>query len=156
MKKYLIIIFVLGVLTILAGLTVLGRQISTSKQAVSEPEQEVTAVTGRAPESISSSSASATQTDTTKENLFSSGIVLTVISPRNGSTVTTNKVNVMGKTVANAEVFLNDVETKADLKGNFSAVVSLESGENYILIVANDEDGNYAEQEITVTANLSE
>jgi phosphate-selective porin len=79
------------------------------------------------------------------------GITLTVSSPVNNAAVTSASVTVRGKTVAGAEVFVNDVETRADSSGNFSVKFTLDEGENYILIVANDANGNYAEKDLTVT-----
>ena len=48
-------------------------------------------------------------------------------------------------------MFVNESETKADSSGNFSATLTLDEGENYILVVANDSSGNYAEKEFTIT-----
>lgn len=79
-----------------------------------------------------------------------SAITLVVTTPPDNSTVTTGSLIVRGKTVPGAEVFVNDAETKADSAGNFSATISLDEGENYILVVANDPQGNYSEKEITV------
>jgi hypothetical protein len=78
-------------------------------------------------------------------------IPLTVTSPIEGSTVATEKVAVKGTTSANAEVFVNETELKANAKGEFSTTITLDEGDNIISIVANDEDGNSSEQEVTVT-----
>jgi len=80
----------------------------------------------------------------------STSITLTVSAPADNTTVTSSNLVVRGKTVAGAEVFINDAETKADGNGNFSATITLDEGENYILVVANDAAGNYSEKEITV------
>ncbi|HLD24982.1 MAG TPA: hypothetical protein VJB96_03645 [Patescibacteria group bacterium] len=80
-----------------------------------------------------------------------SGIQLAVTSPSGNVTVSSPSFTVRGKTVAGGEVFVNDSETKADSSGNFSATLTLDEGENYILVVANDAFGNYAEKEFTVT-----
>ena len=63
----------------------------------------------------------------------------------------TPSVTVTGKSFPYAEVFINDTEIKADASGNFTAPVTLDEGENIISVMANDENGNSAEQEITVT-----
>ncbi|MFZ5845610.1 MAG: hypothetical protein ACOY0S_04035 [Patescibacteria group bacterium] len=78
-------------------------------------------------------------------------ISLTITAPANGATVRSPKVVVRGKTVARAEIFVNEVETVADERGNFSATITLEEGENYILVVATDEQGQVAEKELVVT-----
>lgn len=79
------------------------------------------------------------------------GITLSISSPANNSTVASSSVIVRGKTVANADVFVNDAETKSDGSGSFSVTLTLDEGENYILVVANDANGNYSEKDLTVT-----
>lgn len=78
------------------------------------------------------------------------GISLTVSSPANNTTTSSESITVKGKTVAGAEVFVNDVETRADASGNFSVTITLDEGENYILVVVNDALGNYSEKELTI------
>lgn len=80
-----------------------------------------------------------------------SEIALAIVSPADKDTVSEPRVSVRGRTAPNAEVFINEVETRADASGNFSATVPLEEGENYILVVANDERGSFSEKELTVT-----
>jgi hypothetical protein len=77
-------------------------------------------------------------------------ITLTMSSPVSGATVSTSTIAVSGKTAPNAEVFVNESETRADASGNFSVQMSLDEGDNYIIVVANDADGNAAEAELTV------
>lgn len=88
---------------------------------------------------------------TAQASTLVTGITLSISSPVNNSTVANSSVAVKGKTVANADVFVNDTETKADGNGNFSVTLSLDEGENYILIVANDVNGNYSEKDLTIT-----
>lgn len=76
---------------------------------------------------------------------------ITITSPQVNSTVNTATITVSGKTFPNADVSINDQDTKADVKGMFSTTVTLDEGDNDIDVVANDEDGNPAEQEFTVT-----
>lgn len=80
-------------------------------------------------------------------------ISLEITSPKDGDTVTKSPISVMGTTVKNAEVFVNDAETKADENGNFKVSVDLEEGENEIFITANDISGNSAESSIKVNLN---
>lgn len=79
------------------------------------------------------------------------GISLSVSVPANNTTVSVESISVRGKTVPGAEVFVNDGTTVADASGNFSVTISLDEGENYILVVVNDALGNYSEKELTVT-----
>ncbi len=78
-------------------------------------------------------------------------ILLTITSPVYGSTVTTNNLTVQGITVPKAEVFVNDSSTVADGLGAFLVKITLDEGENPIIVVANDEYGNTAEEELSVT-----
>jgi len=79
-------------------------------------------------------------------------ILLKISQPASTSnlTVTSPTLVVKGQTVPRADVYVNDVETKADAKGNFSATLKLEDGDNFILVFANDDNGNYAQQEFDV------
>lgn len=78
-------------------------------------------------------------------------ISLVVTAPGNNVTVTNNILTVSGKTAPIAEVYVNDVGVVADAAGIFSAKLTLDEGENYIVVFANDADGNVAEQELSVT-----
>jgi len=88
---------------------------------------------------------------TTNEPTVSAGIPLSITAPSNNSTTSAKTVTVKGKTAPKAEVSVNDKDLKADAQGNFSSTVTLDEGDNYIDIVANDTNGNFAEQEIVVT-----
>ncbi len=76
---------------------------------------------------------------------------LVVNSPVDGATVTSASLSVRGKTAPLAEVFINDVETRADASGNFTAQITLDEGENTVVVMVNDADGNVVEKELTVT-----
>lgn len=86
-----------------------------------------------------------------KQKVINEALVLEVISPMNGEMLTSSIVTVRGRTVANAEVLINDKDTKADAQGNFLTTLNLDEGENIINIVANDSEGKSAEKELTVT-----
>lgn len=79
------------------------------------------------------------------------GLELAIIKPVDGMVVSDNQLKVQGKTAPNAEVFINDRELKADSQGSFSANISLDEGQNVVVITASDEEGNYAEKELAVT-----
>lgn len=80
-------------------------------------------------------------------------ISLTISSPANGATVTSPTVTVRGKTVPKADVSVNDKDVVADANGNFSAIITLDDGENTIVVVASDANGNNTEKELAVTYN---
>lgn len=79
------------------------------------------------------------------------GIKLTVSSPVSGSTVTKASLTVRGTTTKGADISVNETDTVADTNGNFSAVITLDEGENLVFVVVSDSEGNYAEEEISVT-----
>lgn len=78
-------------------------------------------------------------------------IALTVTTPKNNGAVFNPKVTVSGKTAPNADVAVNDQDVRADAAGNFSAIITLDEGENEILVTASDSSGNYSEWQGTVT-----
>jgi hypothetical protein len=81
---------------------------------------------------------------------------LTIVSPANNSTVTNPKLIVKGKTAPGAEVFVNETEGVADVNGNFSLTISLDEGDNPVIVMANDADGNVAEQDLNIIYNAGE
>lgn len=83
-------------------------------------------------------------------------IPLTVVNPSRDLTVTAAALEVTGQTSARAEVFVNEKETMADDDGKFTVAITLEEGENYLTIVATDEDGKVAEVERVVTYEPAE
>lgn len=87
------------------------------------------------------------------EKPVEAGIKLEVIEPKESAVFSNPNIKITGKTVSYAEVFVNDKQTKADEKGNFSLDYTLDEGENLLTIVANDNNGNYAEKEIVVILN---
>jgi hypothetical protein len=86
----------------------------------------------------------------------SQGLTLEVIEPKENATYNDPSIKVSGKTSTYAEVYVNDIQTKADEKGYFSLNYNLDEGENLLTITANDKDGNYAEKEITVFLQTQE
>jgi len=86
----------------------------------------------------------------------SQGLTLEVIEPQENTTYSSSSIRVSGKTKAYAEVYVNDIETKADGAGNFFVDYKLDEGENLLTVVANDSLGNYVEKEIIVYLQTSE
>jgi len=78
------------------------------------------------------------------------GLNLQIISPSDQSTVTSPVITLRGRTSAQAEVFVNEYETVADAQGNFSVSLTLDEGENPIMVVANDANGTVGETEISI------
>jgi len=89
-------------------------------------------------------------------NSILQGITLEITEPKAEAVYNNSSIKVSGKTSANAEVYINDIETKANTFGNFSINYNLDEGENLLTIVANDSSGNYAEKEIIVYLQTNE
>ncbi len=77
-----------------------------------------------------------------------SEILLDVVIPEK---VSVPILAISGSTTPGADVFVNETETIAGLDGRFSLTYQLDEGENTVIIVANDENGLFAEKEVTVT-----
>lgn len=89
-------------------------------------------------------------------SVSSEKIYLIITSPKDGATLNTSTVTVQGKTVPNAEVFVDDKSGKADANGNFSISEDLDEGKNQIVVNANDANGNVTEQDLTVNVSTFE
>lgn len=79
-----------------------------------------------------------------------------ILSPANQTVVGSPQLLIRGKTKPSAEVFINDKETIADADGNFATTLTLDEGENLIIVTANDAEGNVAEEELVVTYEVEE
>ena len=78
-------------------------------------------------------------------------INLEISQPKDRTTIAYPELTVIGKTTAGAEIFINDLQTTADERGNFQANIVVDEGENIIAVVVNDSQGNFAEKELTIT-----
>lgn len=95
--------------------------------------------------------------ESTKEpTTISQKIFLQVNEPKNNITVNNPIINISGKTISNAFIFINEQELKADINGSFSTATTLEEGENYILIVVSDDLGNSIEKDILVNLETTQ
>ena len=83
-------------------------------------------------------------------------MILEIIEPKDNVTYNNPSIKVFGKTKANVEIYVNDIQTKANEKCYFSLNYNLDEGENLLTITANNQDGNYAEKEITVILQTQE
>ena len=88
--------------------------------------------------------ASSTPTSTTSD-IFPGTLPLTVISPADSATLSTNTITVQGQTSPGATVTVDDQTDLADANGNFSINISLSNGPNAIDVVATDDNGDTSE-----------
>ena len=142
-KTNLVPVFILGAVILVALFMLYPRKNAVAPEKLTDKPK----VTVENEFSAVSSPNSVAETGTSNPSSFT----FTVTSPANGATVKSAVVKVVGKTVPNADVFVNEVDAKADNGGNYSVFYTLEEGENYLIVGANDEDGNYKEMELSVT-----
>lgn len=86
----------------------------------------------------------------------STHINLVISSPESGSTTENSSVQVVGTAGKNITIMINDIELNTGANDEFKATVKLDEGDNYISIVAYDEEGNVAEREILITRSVSD
>lgn len=91
-----------------------------------------------------------------EKEVANQGLTLEIISPKDKETMASSPITISGKTSPGVEVFVNEKQTKANASGDFSLTYEVLEGENEIYVVANDEEGNYAEKMITVYLETTE
>ena len=79
--------------------------------------------------------------------------ILTISSPLNGTTTTSDTITVTGMTIPGSTVTINGQPVNVDAQGNFSMVVTLVSGSNDIIVTATAPDGGNETVTNTVTYN---
>lgn len=75
---------------------------------------------------------------------------LIVFNLKNNAIVNNRILTIKGITVPNADIFVNQNVLRANVNGDFSTTINLDEGQNNIVIVVNDDSGNYTEQEMTI------
>lgn len=75
--------------------------------------------------------------DTSKNSL-----PLVITSPKTNSTVSSPTITVSGTTAPNADVAVNDKDLTANSRGEFSTTLTLDEGQNDILITVSNESGS--------------
>ena len=142
-------LFLILSIVVLGGLAFAGYNLRKTGNPASSPTQ-MTYPSGTNP-SPTSGSTGASQVAPSTPTGYQAGISLAISSPVNGTQVATPNITVKGKTAPDAEVFVNDSSGHADINGLFSIPITLEEGNNTIVITVNDANGNSAEQEVMVT-----
>lgn len=141
-KSYIFLLAALAIIVLAVGGYAFYRSNSASKNTTTAPSANPPAQTPTAP----------SQPSTAKEfDPSKNAISLTIASPTNNTTVSTPTITVTGSTAPNADVSVNDKDLKADAAGKFSAAVTLDEGDNEIIVTAADTAGNSSEQLLIVT-----
>ncbi len=146
-KKNYTMIGVIGIIVILLLLIIAGKKRTATQTSNPESEKIITTQNEFA---VNNELNSVTDISNTTNNKFN----LSLSSPLNGSTVKSAEIQVVGKTVPDADVFVNEIDAKADKNGNFSVKYTLEEGENYLVVGANDDQGNFQETDLTVIREI--
>lgn len=146
MKNTTVIGFIVVIVLLAGGLLLYRYQRNTLP--VSQPTTEQGTITNV---QVTPGTANNNATPTTLNFDSTNQISLTVSQPVNNTVVKTPTITVMGKTIPNADVTVNDKDLKADAQGNFSVSITLDEGDNTVIVVANDAQGNSAEKDINVT-----
>ena len=150
MKKILFAIAILVLFTtFLVGCTT---AVSTSTQTIT-PSVSSMGVSSTPPSSFT-----ATQSPiptSTAPGTVQTDIPLVVTFPSDAATLNSDTITVTGHTAPGATVRANDQTAVADVNGNFSIPITLETGPNAIDVVANDNNGHQGEELILVNVELS-
>ena len=147
MKKIIILIGLFA----LIGMGIAGYvYIQKNKISSSLSTPEFTAVTSTPIPTISLPPKEQQQQVIVNDQKTHEPLTLAIISPADKSTVKSATLVVKGKTSPKAEVFVNDSEGIADENGNFSLTITLDEGDNPVIVMANDAEGNVAEQDLNI------
>lgn len=144
MKK-LIIVFLILLIAYFGYYFYQQKDISFMKKSF-----QPTLVENQKQEAVITSSKEINRVETSNQNEGLRTFFLEIESPVNGAIVNQSTITVSGKTLPQSEVFINDFQLKAKSDGSFSITISLDEGENILMVVANDNQGNYMEKEIVV------
>ncbi len=143
-RSYLLLIAILLLLILAVGGFAYFKSTGKTSLPTPSPLYQTT------PSNNSSSPTPAPTTPPDVINPSQNTLPLTLTSPKTSTTVTTPTITVIGLTAPNADVAVSDQDIKADATGKFQTTITLDEGDNDILIVASNETGT-AEWEGTVT-----
>jgi len=82
--------------------------------------------------------------------IYASDLPLTVLEPDNEAVVNTPAITISGITIPDAVISIDDSIINPDPTGDFSHVVELEAGPNYIEVIASDFEGHSVSVPVTV------
>ncbi len=84
---------------------------------------------------------------------YSKEPILIINSPKNGSIVKQNFIEITGKTEPGSDILINNQPLGIDEEGGFSTVLSLNQGINSISLTAKNSLGNLTTKDLTVVYN---
>lgn len=149
MKMYLPIAIAALAVLVIVGLILSNKPAKPAQNSGTEPTSNMQSGQVRTTPILSGSQIQANPSQSSMAQ--GQAIALAVTEPANGATVKTAQITLKGKTAPRADVFVNDTQVAADAQGQFSTPITLEEGENHMLITANDDKGDSNETELVVT-----
>ena len=121
-------------------------EITPAPEEVTPPPEEITPAPEEvtpAPEEITPAPEEVTPTPTPE-------FFLAVTQPADNSIISTDKVEVRGRTSPDAVVSINGELAEVDEEGNFTMMVVLEEGPNIIEVIASDLEGNQESRTLVI------
>jgi hypothetical protein len=90
------------------------------------------------------------------QSVVNATLDLVIMSPQSDTTVNATSITVKGTVNPKAYVIINEYDITPGKDGSFEQKIALDEGENYISIVAYDDDGNSSERELLVVRTVEE
>lgn len=109
-------------------------------------------------QSTSQTDISETATNTSKtaqeNSTYLKSLDLVIDEPLSGTEVQKDSISIKGRVNPKAHVIVNEADVTLGVNGEFDQQVTLDEGENYISIVAYDDEGNAAERELLIIRTI--
>ena len=106
--------------------------------------------------SIENPSASSERVVMNEQSTSEGKLKLEIINPKEGEVVNKSALILSGKTESMVEVQVDDKELEANEDGEFETKLTLDEGENEIMVTVNNENGEFAEKSVKVTYEPTE
>lgn len=138
MKKTIIVPLILGV--ILLAFVVKSGNNKSSQQYTSQTDANQTATNAQkiVPDTSSSSKS----------------LDLVINEPISGTEVQKSSITIKGQVNPKAHLIVNETDVTLGANGEFAQQVTLDEGENYISVVAYDDEGNATERELLIIRTI--
>lgn len=153
MRK-VIILFVLFVIFFGIAIGLVVREEQDKKKAVVPIENQSESKNSDVKTELDTAKTSSSSTSSVISS--SSSMPLVILYPQNNQTVNSTSILVKGKTAPSVSVIINEFELTSGDDGSFSKSLSLDEGENYINIIAYNENGDVAETELSIVREVTE
>ena len=133
-RSYLFLITLLAIIAVAIGAFAFYKTLASKPAAPATPPPPLQSLPPTPPP---------TQEVTPSADINSSKntLPLTIASPQDNSVVTTPRITVSGTTAPGADVSVNEKDLLANSAGKFTTTLTLEEGQNYILVTAASETG---------------